>query len=249
MYISEVSGHRNAALAVEKALHSINPETNILNINAFRYTNPISERVVNHIYTEIIKRTPKIWDLIYDNPKVKKRLDMIKDVIHKLNSPKLQRLFAKFHPDIVVCAQAFPCGMVADYKRMYDHMDLPLIAVLTDYVPHGYWIYDEIDYYVVPSEEVAQRLHKKGVPLSKIKPLGIPFEHKFNAPVDNAKVYAQLGFDPAVPTVLIMGGGQGLGPIKTIFSSLEKVMQPFQLIVACGTNKKLYRSLKKKAVK
>lgn len=249
MYISEVSGHRNAALAVERALRSIAPETNILNINAFRYTNPISEQVVNQIYTAIIKRTPKIWDLIYDNPAVKKRLDMIKNVIHKLNSPKFRRLFEKFHPDIVVCTQAFPCGMVADYKRLYGHMDLPLIAVLTDYVPHSYWLYDEIDYYVVPSEEVAQRLHKKGVPMAKIKPLGIPFDHKFNAPVDSAKVYAQLGFNPAEPTVLIMGGGQGLGPIKTIVKSLEKVKQHFQLIVVCGTNKKLYRSLKKRVKK
>jgi processive 1,2-diacylglycerol beta-glucosyltransferase len=46
-----------------------------------------------------------------------------------------------------------------------------------------------------------------------------------------------------------MGGGQGLGPIKTIVRSLEKVENNLQEIIVCGTNKKLYRSLKKKIKK
>ncbi len=42
-----------------------------------------------------------------------------------------------------------------------------------------------------------------------------------------------------------MGGGQGLGPIKTIVQSLEKVSYDFQEIIVTGTNKKLYKKLKK----
>jgi processive 1,2-diacylglycerol beta-glucosyltransferase len=83
---------------------------------------------------------------------------------------------------VVVCAQAFPCGMVADYKKTY-LSELPLVAVLTDYVPHSYWIYPTVDYYITPSLEVSQRLLKKGVPLEKIKSLGIPFDPKFNTAI------------------------------------------------------------------
>ncbi|HOW42841.1 MAG TPA: glycosyltransferase [Candidatus Omnitrophota bacterium] len=248
MYISEVSGHHSATLAIEKALHTLSSNIETLNINAFRYTNPISEKVVNQIYTTVIKRTPMIWDLIYDNPTVKERLEKIKDAIHKMNSKKFQRLFGKFHPDAVICTQAFPCGMVADYKKMYN-AHFPLIAVLTDYVPHSYWIYDNVDFYVVPSEEIGHRLMLKGVPPEKIKPLGIPFDFKFNAPVDRHKVYASLGLDPRVPTMLLMGGGQGLGPIKSIVKALEKVEMDFQEIIVCGVNKKLYSSLQKKIKK
>ncbi|MDD5654924.1 MAG: hypothetical protein PHP10_01745, partial [Candidatus Omnitrophica bacterium] len=78
MYISEVSGHRSATLAIEKAIRQLAPKTEILNINAFNYTNPISEKVVNRIYMEVIKRTPKLWDYLYDNPEVVKALDKIK---------------------------------------------------------------------------------------------------------------------------------------------------------------------------
>lgn len=244
MYISEVSGHRSATMAIEKAIKTFEPKAEILNINAFNYTNPISEKVVNRIYMEVIKRTPKIWDYLYDNPGVVKSLEKIKQYIHKSNSPKLKKLFDEFNPDIVVCTQAYPCGMVADYKKTYG-VSLPLVAVLTDYIPHSYWVYDMVDYYITPSEDVSARLEKKGVMPSKIKPYGIPFDQKFNQPLNSKEILGKLNLNPQKPVVLIMGGGQGLGPIKTIVKSLEKSGHDIQELIVTGTNKKLFRSLKR----
>jgi len=245
MYISEVSGHRSATLAIEKALKSLSPKCEILNINAFNYTNPISEKVINRIYMEVIKYTPKVWDYLYDNPSVVKGLEKIKKSVHKSNSPKLKKLFDTFNPDLVVCSQAFPCGMVADYKKAYGS-SLPLVAVLTDYIPHSYWVYDNVDYYITPSEDVSERLAKKGVSPSKIKSLGIPFDHKFNQKQNKDEIFLKLNLNPCKPVILIMGGGQGLGPIKTIVKSLEKSGHDIQELIVTGTNKKLYNSLKRK---
>lgn len=244
MYISEVSGHHSATVAIEKAIKMLSPDTEVLNINAFNYTNPISEKIINRLYMGVIKATPKIWDYLYDNPNIVKKLTRIKESIHRFNTPKLKTLFDKFRPDAIVCTQAFPCGMVADYKKSYNS-NLPLVAVLTDYIPHSYWIYDNVDYYIVPSEEVALRLIKKGVESSKVKPLGIPFDPEFNQRVSKDEVLRQLGLNPGIPTILIMGGGQGLGPIKTIVKSLKKVKTGLQAIIVTGANKKLYKSLKK----
>ena len=248
MYISEVSGHRSATLAIEKAIKQLHPDSQILNINAFNYTNPISEKVINRIYMEVIKRTPKIWDYLYDNPSVVKGLENIKQHVHKSNSPKLKKLFDKFNPDLVVCTQAFPCGMVADFKKTYG-VNLPLVAVLTDYIPHAYWVYDEVDYYITPSDEVSVRLEKKGVKPSKIRSYGIPFDAKFNQKMHKGDIFHKLKLDPDKPAILIMGGGQGLGPIKTIVKSLEKSKHDIQELIITGTNKKLYRSLKRKIKK
>ncbi|MDD5408699.1 MAG: glycosyltransferase [Candidatus Omnitrophica bacterium] len=245
MYISEVSGHRSATMAIEKALKALSPDCEILNINAFNYTNPISEKVINRIYMEVIKYTPQVWDYLYDNPNVVKGLEKIKKSVHKSNSPKLKKLFDNFNPDMVVCTQAFPCGMVADYKKACG-LSLPLVAVLTDYIPHSYWVYDTVDYYITPSEDVSERLQRKGVDPGKIKPYGIPFDHKFNQKLNSEEIFRKLNLNPHKPVVLIMGGGQGLGPIKTIVKSLEKVKQDIQELIITGTNKKLYRTLKRK---
>ncbi len=245
MYISEVSGHRNAALAIEKAVRIIEPDSAILNINAFNYTNPVAEKVTNSIYMGIIKMAPKIWDYLYDNPKIVKRVEKTKKKIHKANSPKLKKLFDKFNPDLVICTQAFPCGMVADYKKTYGS-NLTLIAVLTDYIPHSYWVYEEVNSYIVPSEDVGAKLIHKGVPGHKVKALGIPFDPKFSEPLDKEKLLHKYKLSPDLPTVLIMGGGQGLGPIKTIVRSLERSKAGIQEIVVAGTNKKLYKTLKRR---
>ena len=248
MYISEVSGHHSATLAIEKALKTLSPETEILNINAFNYTNPIAERVTNRIYMGLIKATPGIWDYLYDNPSVVKQVEALKQKVHKMNSPKFKSLFDKFKPDLVACTQAFPCGMVAGFKNTYSSK-LPLVAVLTDYIPHAYWVYDNVDLYVTPSADVAERLAQKGVDSSKIRPLGIPFDPRFTQPVLKEQACRKLGLDPSLKTVLIMGGGQGLGPIKTIVKNMEKVKANIQEIVVCGTNRKLYSFLKKKLKK
>jgi processive 1,2-diacylglycerol beta-glucosyltransferase len=135
--------------------------------------------------------------------------------------------------------------MVAGYKKTYGS-SIPLVGILTDYVPHSFWLYDEVDYYVVPAPEVGERLRKKGIPARKIKPFGIPIDPKFNEPVDKGKVLQKLNLLPGIKNVLVMGGGQGLGPIKTIIDSLEKVKTGFQAVIVTGTNKKLYNSLKKR---
>ena len=248
MYISEVSGHHSATIAIEKALKILSPQAEILNINGFKYTNPISEKIINRIYMGVIKATPGVWDYLYDNPKVAAKLSKIKDAIHKFNSPKLKNLFDKFKPDAVVCAQAFPCGMVADFKKTYSS-DLPLVAVLTDYIPHSYWVYDKVDYYIAPSAEVAERLTQKNIPAAKIKTLGIPFDPDFNEAIDRHKVTQKMHLYPRLPIILIMGGGQGLGPIKGIIKKLDRSKEEFQMIVVCGSNKKLHNSLKRKVKK
>ncbi len=245
MYISEVSGHHSATLAIEKAIKELSAASEILNINSFNYTNPISEKIVNKIYMGVIKRAPKIWDYLYDNQKVVKGIEKLKKTVHKFNSPKFKALFDRFRPDAVVCAQAYPCGMVADYKKTYNSQ-IPLIAVLTDYVPHSYWIYDNIDYYITPSETVSARLANKGVARAKIRALGIPFDPDFSRDMDKGLIKKKLGLSADKPVVLIMGGGQGLGPIKSVVNSLEGLPFDIQELIVTGTNAKLYKSLKKR---
>lgn len=245
MFISEVSGHRSAAQAIEKALKELAPDTEVMNFNAFQYTSPVSEKIINKLYMGVIKKTPGIWNYLYDNPKVIRRLEKIKKNVNKINSQKLKKLFDEFKPDAVACTQAYPCGMVADYKEAFNS-DLPLVAVLTDYVPHSYWIYDKVNYFITPAQDVSLRLKNKGVSEEKIRPLGIPFDQKFNEPQDKLKICRNLGLNPQKPIILVMGGGHGLGPIKDVIKSLEKAKLDLQEIIVAGINKKLYNSLKKK---
>ncbi len=243
MYISYNSGHHRCSIAIERALKILEPDTEVLNINGFNYTNPILERVINRTYMSVIRRKPQIWDYLYDNPKVFKKVQALRDFIHNMNFEKLQNLLDDFKPDAVVCTQAFPCGMIADLKTRNELIKTPLFGVLTDYYPHSYWVYPTIDYFIVPAEQSRERLKQNGIPEEKIKVLGIPIDPKFNAKVDVKFTKLGLGLDLNKPVILIMGGGQGYGPIKDIVSELDILALDFQMIVVSGINGRLYKWL------
>ena len=244
MYISQVSGHRQSAVAIAKSLKTLAPGCEIMSINGFGYTYPLMEKIVNTAYLGVIKRVPKIWEYLYDNPKIIKASEQFKQKIHKSSHKKLQPLMDKFKPDIVICTQAFPCGMVADYK-MEHQLPCKVVGVLTDFAPHLYWLHPGVDYYVVPSEEAKERYVKEGVDPGQIKVFGIPIRDKFAAKLDRAALAKKLGLSPDVPTVLIMGGGQGLGPMKDAVKALMGLSRPLQMIVIAGTNVKLAHWLKR----
>ena len=244
MYISQVSGHRQGAVAISKSLKSLDPDCEVLSINGFGYTYPLMEKIINTAYMGVIKRAPKIWEYLYDNPKVIKFSEKWKKSIHKSSHKKLKPLIDEFKPDVVVCTQAFPCGMVADYKKSYQ-LPLTVVGVLTDYAPHLYWLHEGVDYYVVPSQEACDRYTKEGVPQEQIKIFGIPIRMKFAESAGKENIARKLGLDVNVPTILIMGGGQGLGPMKEAVKSLVRLDRPIQLIVICGTNVKLVHWIKK----
>lgn len=246
LFISEHSGHHCASLAIEKALRAIEPGVRIMNINSFNYTNPILEKVINRAYMSVIKRTPDLWDYLYDNPSVVRRTQSLRDMIHKFNKGKLKTLLDDFAPDVVVCTQAFPCGMVADYKKSFG-LSTPLMGVLTDYAPHSYWIYNNVDRYIVPCEETGRSLANNGIDQHKISAFGIPIDPKFASPHrPDREILKGLSLDPEKPCVLIMGGTQGLGPIKEMVALIDNIYQDIQAVIAAGTNKKLYSWLANK---
>ena len=244
MYISQVSGHRQSAVAIQKSLKALNPDCEIMSINGFGYTYPLMEKIINTAYMGVIKRAPKIWEYLYDNPKIIKASQKIKQKVHTSSHKKLQPLIDAFKPDVVICTQAFPCGMVADYK-MTHRLPFIVIGVLTDFAPHLYWLHPGVDYYIVPSQEAKERYVNEGVAPDKIKVFGIPIRRKFAEKPDRAALMRKLGLAADVPTVLIMGGGQGLGPMKEAVKSLMRLSRPVQMIVIAGTNVKLVYWLKK----
>lgn len=248
MYITKNSGHHRASQAVENAFHELSDDVETLNINSFQYTNPILEKVINKTYMSVIRRKPAFWGYLYDNPRIVERTQRLRESIHKYNSSKMKKLLQSFNPDAVLCTQAFPCGIVADYKKTYSS-SVVLAGILTDYAPHSYWIYEHVDFYFVPSEEVKDRLVSNGVPAHKIKITGIPIDAKFRKIIDKAKIRDSLNFSADTPVILIMGGSQGMGPVKEIVKILDGMPIPLQIIVVTGDNTRLYRYLKRRLLR
>ncbi|MEW5758009.1 MAG: glycosyltransferase [Candidatus Omnitrophota bacterium] len=238
MHISNISGHKEASSAIEQAIKSISPTAETLSINIFDYVGKTTSKIVTKIYLKAIKNTPAIWGFLYDNKRIINGTKKIKEYVYSRSYRRVRRLIEGFKPDVVVATQAFPCGVCAEYKRRFRDK-FKLVAVMTDYAPHAYWFENEVNYYVVGSEELKCDLIKKGIAENNIKVFGIPIDSKFKNIINASVVFEKLQLDRNLPVILIMGGGQGIGPIKKIIKSLKGIHLNLQIILVCGTNKKL----------
>ena len=242
MYITARSGHYQAARALEQAIRRVNPAAETLTIDAFQYLNPVLARIVDRMYLSVIQNAPEIWDYLYDNPKVVHRSDSFRKLLHRYDSPRLHGLLEDFRPDVIACTQAFPCGLVADFKEEQD-LSTPLYGILTDFSPHAYWVHAQVNGYVVPAEESRQWLLDHRVEPDRVSALGIPIDPVFAESPDVQVIRRHLQLTPGVPVILLMGGGQGLGPIIETVEQLDRIPREFQLLVIAGTNEPLYHKL------
>jgi processive 1,2-diacylglycerol beta-glucosyltransferase len=249
LYLTKHSGHFAAAVAIENAVHRLDGHLETMLLDSFSHTNPVLSKVTLKAYLAALKAAPEIWEWMYDNPEFKERTKMIRGLLNRGNSRKLQRLLAEFRPDVIVCTQAFACGVIASWKRATGRQTPALVGVLTDFVAHRYWADDQVDLYIAPNEETKQTLVSQGVRPERVKVEGIPISDRFLRPVDKAAALKNLGLKADIPKILVMGGSLGLGPMKSVIRKLNKLPQPFDIIAVTGKNEELKERLMRRGVK
>jgi len=241
LYISASSGHQRAADAIREAVGHIFPDWETIGVDSFIYAYPNIGKLISGAYLEMLRRTPMLWDFVYDNPDVELATREARELLNLISAQKLKSLLKKNNPKAIVCTQAVPCSVFAAEKRR-GKLTIPLIAVVTDFAVHSYWIYPEVDLYCVPSEEVRRTLIKQGISASKITVTGIPISPAFLRRVPKEQMRARLKLDSGKPVLLIMGGSQGMGPLQDLLERLQSM--DIQTLVLTGVNRELYRKLK-----
>ncbi|MDD5772860.1 MAG: glycosyltransferase [bacterium] len=241
-YVSIGSGHQQATKAIEKHLKTLDKEIVTLCVNSFSFSGFIVTNIVSFIYLYTIKLTPEFWGYLYDNIWIKKKIDIFHSMINWGNSIRFYFLIKKFKPSVIVCTQAIPCGIVASLKKR-GKIDIPLVAVMTDFVAHIYWIYKEVDIYFVATEDMKVKLIEHGINESRIIISGIPIDHDFNNLNNKQEVLKKEKLSDKIKIILLMGGSRGIGKLEEIVSELHKIDVPYQIIAVAGNNKKLRKRL------
>ncbi len=242
VYATAGIGHKKAALGVKKALDETSPkDTEVVLIDALDYAPPFFKWLYLKLYLLAVNRLPLVWGFLYyltDNYYVNIVVSKIRRFNNSLNSAPLVKYLAALNPDIIISTHFFASEVAADAKRN-GLIESRIITVLTDYRLHSWWVSDHVDTYVVGSEDARGDLIRWGIPVERIKVLGIPIEPVFSKPLDKDSIRERFGMRGDVFTVLVIGGGFGVGPIEDIVKTLGTVSNPVQAIVVCGHNEEL----------
>lgn len=228
------SGHTKAAQALQKIFGESAQVVDFMarEISTLNW-------LTKKIYLAALRFIPDLYDRIYkfaDGRKVGVSARFLSSALMYL---PFARLLKKFCPDVVICTHPFPEAAASLWKFLHakSARNFLLATVLTDYSLHEIWIYGEVDAYFVATEEMKLTLAAHCRAGQKIFATGIPIDEKFSA-------VKKIANDSRT-TILIMGGGLGLGSIEETLSELDKIKFPLKILVVAGQNENLLARLRR----
>lgn len=239
--VSIGAGHDLAAQAVIQEIQHRFPGCEVKLIDTFKYINKVLNKVIVSSYIESLKFNPKIWGYLYTHAEEEDKFVDLGQILSKLLSVKMEKLINDFLPQAIVCTHAFPAGILSILKGN-GKVTVPLIAVLTDFTVHPFWIHENIDKYVLPSSELKFEISAYGVQEEKIICSGLPLRRQFAQKKNKAAARRELGLDEKT-TVLVMGGGLGLGEIEEMITELGNADIELQVLCLSGKNERLWNRL------
>ncbi|CAN6449890.1 unnamed protein product [Victoria cruziana] len=160
----------------------------------------------------------------------------------------------KCEPDIIISVhplmQHIPLWVL---KWQGLHKKVVFATVITDLnTCHPTWFRTGATRCYCPSEEVSKRALLDGLTASQIRTFGLPVRPSFcRAAFSKDGLRVELEMDRQLPAVLLMAGGEGMGPVEETARALEEALcdesigNPIgQVVIICGRNQTLASKLK-----
>lgn len=247
--VSAGEGHMRAAAALKNEIKRRHPQAEVIILDTFRYASPLIEKVVLGTYMEIIKMSPVIYGYLYRQAEKEKPLSgfakyEFNRIMNKLAAPKLIAFIDQMQPQAIICTHPFPLGILSDLRSV-GRCDIPIVAAITDFTVHPFWLFENVDCYMVAADDLVKAFADYGIKMAKIRATGIPIEPSFGLSRDKEKLRISWQLDPVLPAISVMGGGLGMGPLAEVVKALATSGLPCQIIVVCGHNEHLRMKLLK----
>lgn len=236
------AGHDQAARAIGAEIGARYPAARVTIADFMGEENSYLNALLKDTYLKMISVSPQVYDLLYRWSQAR-QLPGVQNLLARAMKRSMRRLYARHRPDLIIFTHPFPCGAAA-YLRRKGKLDAPLVGVVTDFSAHPLWVYDEVDLYFVAASETRNELVRQGVAAERVFPTGIPIDASFGRLLDRYAATRELGLAARQTTVLIMGGGLGIGPVADAVRSLDGIDRALQIVVVAGRNAELRRELR-----
>ncbi len=240
-------GHNRASNALKSYIVSQNNGDNVEIVDTLEYCSSILNKTVTLGYKTLAKNAPALFGTFYKTADKESPISSIVDYFMAQFAKKLIPLIEEKKPDVVVTCHPFASNMLSLVKESYG-INVPVISIITDYMPHRAYIGNRVDAYITASKDTADNLAQKyNVDKSRIYPLGMPIFQSFYHHDENREkeTLDRLGFSHNIPTVLIMAGSFGVTDILKIYERLVDIELDYQIIIITGKNRKLYDAFEK----
>jgi 1,2-diacylglycerol 3-beta-galactosyltransferase len=242
-YFSDTGGgHRSAAEAIIEAIDlEYKDQVTTEMVDFFKDYAPPPFNYAAEMYPYMVK-APQLWSASFHASDGRARARMITTTLWPL-ARRAARALVKSHPaDLIVTVHPFANSFAL---KALGKDRPPFINVVTDMVTtHALWYDNRADLILVPTETARKRAIKYSMPPEKVKAVGLPVADRYCQPLGRkSTLRKKLGWPVGKPLVLLVGGGEGMGPLAKTAQAIDASGLDLVQVIVCGRNQRLKANL------
>lgn len=228
-------GHRSATEAIIEALKlEFDDRITTQMVDIFL---DIAPRPLNYLpkWYPYMVRFPEVWGLSYRLSNGSRRARVIVESAYPYVRRTLHKVINQYPSDMIVSLHPLANDPFL-HALGKDHP--PFITVVTDLVTtHALWYHEGVDLCLVPTEVARQRALLANLRVEQVRVVGLPVADRFCQPIGDKNTLRQkLGWPQNRPVVLLVGGGEGMGPLEKTALAIAEANLPITLVIITGRN-------------
>jgi len=239
-------GHNRAAEALSVALWRARPDCRVHVVDVVARTGARTESFLRTMYTVAVRWTPLTHELWYA---AVARFAWVRwlyaDPVGARVAPAVGAEVDRVRPDLLV--STYPLATAAACRlRRQGRLHLPLVAVLSDFAPHAFWLYPGVDEYLIVDDSGRRRVREQvrdHAPQPRVTVAGPPVLPGFDpsAPRRPSALGVPVPDDALV--VLVSCGSMGLGAVVDAVRAALAAGPRCHVVAVCGRNEALRSAL------
>jgi 1,2-diacylglycerol 3-beta-galactosyltransferase len=240
------AGHRAVANAIQAAIDTRYPGAYAFGmVDIYRHYTPVPFKYMPEIYPPWINYAKRTWEFGYKFVNTHRRGRLFMALLKRWWRDGMSRFVVEHPADVIVSVHAlFSRPVMHAFHRALPFRP-PFVTVITDLVStHAFWYERDVERCLVPTQAAYDRGRGFGLDPAQLRITGLPIHPQFvNGLLEKCEARQKLGWHPTLPAVLLIGGGDGMGPVLPVARALNDRHLPMQLIVIAGRNGALQRRL------
>ncbi|HEX5346633.1 MAG TPA: WS/DGAT domain-containing protein [Pseudonocardiaceae bacterium] len=230
-------GHNATARAIEERARRLWPDCEIRRIDTLELMGRGVGPGFRWIYRVNVDTTPWLYDFFY---RALWRYHWFAAsscrVVGVWSGIGLAPVIEEYRPDLVVSTYPLGTGGL-DWIRRRGGLDVPVAAIISDFAPHPFWVYSEVDLHYVASQPSLRAMYQAR-PDARGAVGAPPVVAAFH-PGSATEARRRCGLPEDRLIVLVSCGSLGFGSVERAVDAALAAGPQLCVVVACGRNEAL----------
>jgi 1,2-diacylglycerol 3-beta-galactosyltransferase len=234
-------GHRSAAEAMIEALSlEFGDLISTSMVDVFKDYAPRPLNRMPELYPHMV-RVPRAWGLSYHLSDGQRRARLITASTWPYLRSKIRSLILQNPSDLIVSVHPLANAPALRAMHTLERPEKPFVTVVTDLVStHALWYHRRARLCLVPTTMAYQRALECGLKPKQLLVTGLPVADRFcHLNGDRREIRQRMGWREDLPVILLVGGGEGMGPLEKTARAIDAAQLPVSLVVVTGRNQEL----------